>query len=716
MKSQFRAPWFGSVFGAAVVLVLSLGTIIGLDAGIAALRVKGDPLPEYGTWTGITTLERKLVLLREFASHGPVDAVIIGASVSDHGLSAETLSWHLSAAYGRNFRVFNLSTGGAETTTLLILYRLAHLLAQPKQIWIAFPAEPNIGDSIDEKSPDYALSHSPIGPALRHPWLLPFSFRLFQLPVVHYARALRDLGIYGRFVTRPVTQLDFYDINPFGDSSGFLYYSRAEPFRDYVTSRRELILALARQYKAAADERAKTATFFGRSAVQALAEIRASAARDRCAIGILALDTSAGFAAQDEAYLRASEHFYRVMSQRLNAPVIDVRAAFHPAGYKFTDSAHLNSVGADEFSELIAANIARRPPPQFPEYAVSEEAGQKVPNPKLTNTTVIIHQASDPRAQLELRFLQGPGIPLLRPRSRVQLVALMPDNRTIAVPASVVSRGRVLANTSGLPVSAVSQVLLLQLTSGGARWGNGFGFSLSSYHWSDSALSQQNISEPAAKVFTAQASYTPLQRIQGSWTGIESPMAKDWVGVFPVEGDNRTRLSMKWTGGGAAGEFELPSNPSAKPGQYEVRLYANDGWDLLAFSKPFSISPLTAGVESSSGTANRGGSVHAVWRNLDPPAKDDWVGLFPRGGPNRSRLDFKFTGGKALGAADLTVPASAPLGDYELRLYAAGGWTLLATSAAVKVVPASSLRQRSTPDSPASQKGVAAPTSRGSYW
>jgi hypothetical protein len=690
MKSQFRAPWFGSVLSAALILVLSLGTIIGLDAGIAALRVKGDPLPEYGTWTGITTLERKLVLLREFASHGPVDAVIIGASVSDHGLSAEILSRNLSASYGRNFRVFNLSTGGAETTTLLILYRLAQVIVAPKQIWIAFPAEPAIGDTIDNKAPDYALLRSPVGSALRHPWLLPVSFRFFQLPLVHYARALRDLAIYGNFVTRPVTQLDFYDINAFGDSNGFFYYSRVEPFREYVTARRELILALGRRYKAGVDERAKAATYFGRSAVEALAKLRASATHDRCTISILALDTSAGFAAQDEPYLRASELFYEVMSERLNAPVIDVRSSFRPAGYKFTDSAHLNSIGADEFSELIAANIAQRPPPKFPQYAISEEASQNVPNPKLTNTAVIIHQASDPRTQLELRFLQGPGVPPLRPHSRIQLLALLPDNHTIAVPANVVSRGRVLANTSQLPVSDAGQVLLLQLTPVGARWGNGLGFSLSSYHWSDSAPSEQDISGAATKVFTAKASYTPLQPIQGSWTGIDDPMAKDWVGVFPVEGDNGTRLSMRWTGGRAAGEFELPSNPSAKPGQYEVRLYANDGWDLLAFSKPFSISPLTATVESTSASVNRGASIHAVWRNLDPPTKDDWVGLFPRGGPNQSRLDFRFTGGTAQGATDLTVPASAPPGDYELRLYAAGSWTMVATSAAFKVVAASS--------------------------
>jgi hypothetical protein len=687
MKSLFKVRSVSSVLGAALLLILSLSTIIVIDYGITSLRINGEPLPEYGTSTGIATLERKLTILREFASQGPVDAVIIGSSVSDHGLSAAILSRDLSVAYGRAFRVFNLSTGGAEAPTLLMLYRLAHVIAAPRQTWITYPVEQNIGDNISKNSPDYALMNSPVGTALRHPLLLPFSFRLFQLPLVHYATALRDLAIYGKFVTRPASHLDMYDVDAHGDTRQFLYYSDAEPFSKHVDLRRELILSLARQYDAAVDERAKTATYFARSALEAMEKIRAAAAHDHCAVTIFAHDTSAGFAAQDAYYLEASDLFYKVISERLNAPVIDVRASFHPAGYKFADTSHLNSIGADEMSELIAAKIAKHPLPRFSEYAFSPKAGRNVPDPNLTHyTAVVVQKASDPRAELQLRYLQGPGVTPLTPRSRVQLVALMPDNNTISLPASVVSRGEVLAKTSALPVNTEGQVLLLQLMSAGAKWGNGFNLPLASYSWSDAASSQRTVSGASAKVYTAEAYCTPLQGIRGFWTGLEGAMPKDWVGVFPVGGDNGTRLSMKWTGGGAAGQFQLPSNPTARPGQYEVRLYANDGWDLLASSKPFSIGPLAETVESTSGSVKRGASVHVVWHNLDPPSKDDWVGLFPRRGPNQSRVYFKFTEGKSEGAIDLTVPANVPLGDYELRLYAAGGWALLATSAAFKVV------------------------------
>jgi hypothetical protein len=48
---------------------------------------------------------------------------------------------------------------------------------------------------------------------------------------------------------------------------------------------------------------------------------------------------------------------------------------------------------------------------------------------------------------------------------------------------------------------------------------------------------------------------------------------------------------------------------------------------------------------------------------------------------------MQLTGGKPEGAVDVIVPGGVPLGDYELRFYAAGGWTVLATSP-LKVVEA----------------------------
>src|SRR6266540_1722607 len=155
-------------------------------------------MPDYATWTGIVTLERKLRLLRDFAQQGEVDALILSSSIGDYGVSAEVLSRELSTAR-KTYRVFNFSTGGAEAATFPMLYRLARLVSKPREVWIAYPVEHNLGNGVRKNSPDETLLRAPVASALRWPLLLPVSFEFFELPLVRHSAALRDALEYGKF-------------------------------------------------------------------------------------------------------------------------------------------------------------------------------------------------------------------------------------------------------------------------------------------------------------------------------------------------------------------------------------------------------------------------------------------------------------------------------------------------------------------------------------
>ena len=69
----------------------------------------------------------------------------------------------------------------------------------------------------------------------------------------------------------------------------------------------------------------------------------------------------------------------------------------------------------------------------------------------------------------------------------------------------------------------------------------------------------------------------------------------------------------------------------------------------------------------------------------------DWVGLAPVGAPNSTYLSWMYLNGSTtapaagLGVATLHFTAPAAPGNYELRLFANGGYTRLATSGAVAV-------------------------------
>jgi len=599
MKALFGAGSAAPLVGVSLIPIASILTIVGINYSVSNLRVRGLPLPEYGTWTGIVPLEHKLRLLRDFASRGPVDALIVGSSISDHGVSAAVLSKDLSAAYGKPLRVFNLSTGGAEINTFPILYRLARAVAKPRQIWIVFPVEQRNRDDYDlnPNGPNYFVLHAPAGAALRHPLLLSLSFRLFQVPVVRNAAALRDLGIYRKFFNLRASLMDVYDEDAFGDTRGFLSYSSTEPLSKYAALRRETVLSLANRYAAAPDEGARTDIYFSRGGLHAIAEVRAMAARDRCSIRIFAHDTAAGFATQDSAYHAASELYFKLLSERFGAPLIDIRASFRLAGYKFADMIHLNSNGADEISALMAARLANRPLLRSSDYAIARAPNPDLPLPGLTPyTATVLQMPGDPHEDLQLRYVQSLGVEPLIPGSLIQLAVLMPDNTTRRVPASVVSRGEVIADTSALQKEAGGQALFVQLTGIHGKWGEGRSMPLSSYRWSIATLAHQTFPEASTKVFVGASSYTPLDRIRASWANMDNPGRKDWVGIFPVGGSDQTRLPMNWTGGAASGTLDLPPDPAMAPGQYELRYYADGSSNLMAYSKPFTIVSPPASV------------------------------------------------------------------------------------------------------------------------
>src|SRR5207247_7919337 len=106
--------------------------------------------------------------------------------------------------------------------------------------------------------------------------------------------------------------------------------------------------------------------------------------------------------------------------------------------------------------------------------------------------------------------------------------------------------------------------------------------------------------------FTETTSYTPFHPIKASWVGLQNPAPKDWVGIFPVEGADETRIAMEWTGGHASGTLELIPNQPLKPGQYELRLYENGGWERIATSTPFSIMPLVTTITPTSKIVRNG--------------------------------------------------------------------------------------------------------------
>ena len=196
------------------------------------------------------------------------------------------------------------------------------------------------------------------------------------------------------------------------------------------------------------------------------------------------------------------------------------------------------------------------------------------------------------------------------------------------------------------------------------------------------------------------------------WSDIPHPRTKDWIGLFPVGAGPGGRLDMAFTDARAAGEMRFPINRSIAPrlasGRFELRLYGGGGWQMLARSEAFAFevppgmpaAVAAAGVSDPTPTATQphvysertpqlgAASVRVGWAGIRAPSEQDWVGLFPAGGSEQSRLDFVFTKGLATGQIDFPISSAIAdrlgSGKYEFRLFSAGGWKQLARSEPVE--------------------------------
>ena len=129
------------------LLLVAAACFVAMVAAAYAVLARAG-LPGYGTWTGIRPLENKMAQLEAFCAQGGVDGLALGSSIVDFGFSAELFSRLMTQHTGREYRVFNFATGGAEPRTLPKVYRFARTVCKPRAIFVIAPAEQRLREEI----------------------------------------------------------------------------------------------------------------------------------------------------------------------------------------------------------------------------------------------------------------------------------------------------------------------------------------------------------------------------------------------------------------------------------------------------------------------------------------------------------------------------------------------------------------------------------------
>ncbi len=154
---------------------------------------------------------------------------------------------------------------------------------------------------------------------------------------------------------------------------------------------------------------------------------------------------------------------------------------------------------------------------------------------------------------------------------------------------------------------------------------------------------------------------------------------RDWVAIYPVGAKSTFAniVSYKYTGGVAAGDFDLGTVPT---GNYEARAFAGHSWHASA-SYTFSVrgQAVNPTVTTSKETFNTNEAVTVSIANM-PGDDHDWVAIYPVGARNTfaNIVSYKYTNGAKAGNFNL---GTIPSGNYEARAFYANSWRVRASHA-----------------------------------
>ena len=189
--------------------------------------------------------------------------------------------------------------------------------------------------------------------------------------------------------------------------------------------------------------------------------------------------------------------------------------------------------------------------------------------------------------------------------------------------------------------------------------------------------------------------------VTATWSGIASPTATDWIGLYQPGAGNTSFIawiyvSCSQTPGSpqAAGSCSFVLPGSLLPGSYELRLLANDGFTVIVTSNAFTVTGGGGGptLTVSPTSIPPGGTLTTTWSGIASPTATDWIGLYQPGAGNTSFIAWIYvscsqTPGspQAAGSCSFVLPGSLLPGSYELRLLANDGFTVIVTSNAFTV-------------------------------
>ncbi|MFW2403360.1 MAG: S8 family peptidase [Gammaproteobacteria bacterium] len=166
--------------------------------------------------------------------------------------------------------------------------------------------------------------------------------------------------------------------------------------------------------------------------------------------------------------------------------------------------------------------------------------------------------------------------------------------------------------------------------------------------------------------------------------------AQDWLAFAEVGSADSTYVQYAYVGAGVTDTTWTVSAP-ANPGQYEFRLFLNNGYeraatsDVVVVELPPPPEPTDVSMEVDVVSAFPGDPVTLTLSGA-PGGATDWLALAEVGSADTGYVQYEYVGAGVMSRTWSVNMPSTP-GDYEFRLFLDNGYERAATSATITVLP-----------------------------
>jgi hypothetical protein len=181
------------------------------------------------------------------------------------------------------------------------------------------------------------------------------------------------------------------------------------------------------------------------------------------------------------------------------------------------------------------------------------------------------------------------------------------------------------------------------------------------------------------------------KKVTASWDRIPNPTARDWIGLYEYGTPDKEWENYEYTDGKSNGSRSIAIPAKTRPGNYELRLFSNNGYTRLATTMSNFFVTGDARITCSA-NVRPGGQITASWSNIPNPHPYDSIVFRSFGDDDHVGYHGAFTDGQASGSRSVRIPEDMLPGAYQARLFSFPERTRLAAGEGIGVQTDARLR------------------------